>query len=223
MEFCIFVVKYLTMKEQILLGTLLGDGYIGKLQGRSKSYSIKWEHCLEQEEYALWKAKNSLDNYSVYKRSRLDSRTNNTYNSIICYSTKDDYKYYRELFYKQDKQVTQEILDKLEPLGIAVWFMDDGNLYYNGNNCHLTLSVNGFNKESVDRIITYFQEKFNIYFKKIGKAIRITSVKQVELFESYFKEFYHDSMIYKTLDKQKEKHNENLSNERKRCRNTKYR
>lgn len=47
------------MKEQILLGTLLGDAYIGKLQGRSKTYSIAWEHCLEQEEYALWKAENS--------------------------------------------------------------------------------------------------------------------------------------------------------------------
>ena len=49
------------MKEQILLGTLLGDAYIGKLQGRSKTYSIAWEHCLEQEEYALWKAENSLN------------------------------------------------------------------------------------------------------------------------------------------------------------------
>lgn len=208
MEFCIFVVKYLTMKEQILLGTLLGDGYIGKLQGRAKSYSIKWEHCIEQEEYALWKAENSLDNYSIHKRSRLDSRTNNTYNSIVCYSTKDDYRLYRELFYNETKQVSQEILDKLEPLGIAVWFMDDGNLYYNGNNCHLTLSVNGFNEESINRIINYFRTKYNINFKKSGKAIRLTSVKQVELFESYFKEYYHMSMIYKTLKFNKEKYNE---------------
>ena len=59
------------MKEQILLGTLLGDAYIGKLQGRRKTYTIRWEHCLEQEEYALWKAENSLDNYSIYKKRRL--------------------------------------------------------------------------------------------------------------------------------------------------------
>lgn len=193
------------MKEQILLGTLLGDASIGKLCGRAKSYRIEWQHCLEQEEYALWKAENSLDNYSIYRRSRLDSRTNNTYHSITCYSTKNDYKYYRELFYKEIKQVSQEVLDKLKPLSIAVWFMDDGNIYYNSNVCHLTLSVNCFDEESVDRIIEFFNKNYGILFKKTGKALRITSVKQVELFESHFKEFYHSSMQYKTLKYQKER------------------
>ena len=84
--------------------------------------------------------------------------------------------------------------------------MDDGNLYYNGNICHLTLSVNGFDEESVDRIINYFQNKFGILFKKIGRAIRLTSVRQVELFESFFKEYYHKSMNYKTLQKKKNKY-----------------
>lgn len=84
--------------------------------------------------------------------------------------------------------------------------MDDGNLYYNGNICHLTLSVNGFDEESVDRIINYFQNKFGILFKKIGRAIRLTSVRQVELFESFFKEYYHKSMNYKTLQFNKNKY-----------------
>ena len=147
------------MKEQILLGTLLGDATIPKLIGKRKTYRIEWEHCLEQEEYALWKAENSLNNFSFSRRSRLDNRTNRIYNSIVFYSTKDNYQDYRELFYIDNKAVTQHILDMLEPLGIAVWFMDDGNLYYNGNICHLTLSVNGFNEESVNRIINYFQNK----------------------------------------------------------------
>ena len=194
------------MKEQILLGTLLGDAYIGKLQGRSKTYSIAWEHCLEQEEYALWKAENSLNNFSFSRRSRLDSRTNRIYNSIVFYSTKDNYQEYKELFYSENKQVSQDILNKLQPLSIAIWFMDDGNLFYNGNICHLTLSVNGFDEESVDRIINYFQNKFGILFKKIGRAIRLTSVRQVELFESFFKEYYHKSMNYKTLQFNKNKY-----------------
>lgn len=197
------------MKIQILLGTLLGDASIEKLKGRRKTYSIRWEHSLQQEKYALWKAQNSLDNFSIYKRSRLDPRTNKTYHSITCYSRKEDFKSYRELFYNTSKEVSQDILNKLEPLGVAVWFMDDGNVYYNSNICHLTLSVNGFNEESVDRIIKYFKDKFNIHFKKTGRAIRITSVKQTKLFESYFKEFYHESMLYKTLEYQKEKYERN--------------
>ena len=210
------------IQEQILIGTLLGDAYIGKLQNRSKSYNIKWEHSLKQKEYALWKAENSLNNYSVYERSRFDKRTNKIYNSIICYSRKDNYEYYRNLFYNTTKEVSQEVLELLQPMAIAVWFMDDGNLYYNGNNCHLTLSINGFSEESMNRIIEYFRLKYNILFKKIGKAIRLTSVKQVELFEGYFKQYYHDSMKYKTLQFKKEEYDRNMFIERKKYRNTKY-
>lgn len=197
------------MKEQIILGTLLGDAFIGKLQGRSRSYSIKWEHSKEQRDYAIWKADESLDNYSSFERSRSDKRTDNTYHSITCYSRVDDYKEYREMFYTDEgKQVSDKVLEKLGDLAIAVWFMDDGNLYYNGNNCHLTLSVNGFNEDSKDRIIEFFRSKYGIFFKKSQKALRITSVKQVKIWESYFKKHYHKSMMFKTLDFQKEKHNE---------------
>lgn len=41
------------MKHDIILGTLLGDAYIGKLCGRSKTHSIRWEHSTKQKEYAL--------------------------------------------------------------------------------------------------------------------------------------------------------------------------
>lgn len=194
------------MREQILIGTLLGDAYIPRLK-EYYTHGIAWEHSLKQEEYALWKAESSLDNYFVKRRDRTDSRTGNTYHSILCHSIKDNYIYYRKIFYLESKQVSQQILDMLEPLGIAVWFMDDGNMYYNGNNCHLTLSVNGFDDNSVNLIINYFYERYNIKFKKAGKAIRLTSVAQVKLFESFFQSFYHKSMLYKTLTFQKDKYN----------------
>lgn len=193
------------MKEQILLGTLLGDATVAK-SGKTKR--IAWEHSMAQKEYAIWKGESSLKNYSIYERSRLDSRTNNTYHSITVYSTTDNYEVYRNLFYSNGKkEVSNLILELLTPLAIAVWFMDDGNLYYNGNNCHLTLSVNGFNEQSVDRIINYFSSKYGILFKKKGRALRITSVEQVKLFESIFAPWYHHSMEYKTLQFNKQKYN----------------
>ena len=154
------------MKEQILLGTILGDATVPKLTNRRKTYSIRWEHSMVQKEYAIWKAENSLDNFSIYERKRLDKRTNKIYESITCYSTVNDYVKYRELFYKENKTVTKEILNLLEPMGIAVWFMDDGSLYYNGNNCHLILSVDSFDETSVNLIIEYFKNNFDIQFKK---------------------------------------------------------
>lgn len=195
------------MEKQIILGTLLGDATIGKLQGRRKTHVISWEHSKDQKEYALWKAEKSLNNYSVYERDRLDNRTNNTYSSVTIYSRVDNYSKYRELFYPfGTKEVSNLILEMLSPLAIAVWFMDDGNLYYNGNNCHLTLSINGFNEQSKNNIINYFKNKYDINFKLHRKAIRLTSVKEVQKFESHFAHLYHDSMNYKKLNYAKSKH-----------------
>jgi recombination protein RecA len=194
------------MKEQILLGTLLGDASISKLINRRKKYSIRWEHCLKQKEYAIWKAENSLDHFSIYERTRFDNRTKKKYTSITCYSIIDDYLKYRKLFYNEKKIITDEILNLLEPLAIAVWYMDDGSLYYNGNNCHLTLAVNSFDAEEVELIINYFKNKFDINFKYNKKQIRLTSVKEVLKFESFFKRFYHPTMEYKTLEVKKKLH-----------------
>lgn len=201
------------MKNNILLGTLLGDACIGKLYGKQKTYKISWEHSLKQKQYALWKAEKSLNNFSFYERKRFDKRTNKIYSSITIYSRKDDYKYFRELFYNNNsKTVSNKILNKLTPLSIAVWFMDDGSLYYNGNNCHLTISTNCFDKNSVQNIINYFKKTYNINFKKHQKAIRITSVKEVEKFEQHFSNFYHESMNYKKLKNAKQKHRNKRKN-----------
>ena len=213
MESIIFVVKYKYMKEQILLGTLLGDAYMSKLSGKKEMSSIGWEHSLKQEEYALWKAKNSLNNYSFYKRDRLDSRTNNTYHSIICYSTKDNYKDYRKLFYNDKKEVSQEILNKLEPLGVAVWYMDDGNIYYNSNNCHISIGVNNFSNQSKQLIINWFKEKYNLNFKISSNAIRITSRKECEIFMNIVEKYIHESMNYKKLSSALLKYKNSLTEE----------
>ena len=199
-------------QEQIILGTLLGDAYIGKLPKKGKSYSIGWEHSLKQENYALWKAKNCLINYSFYKRDRLDNRTNKIYNSIVCYSTKNNYQYYRELFYKNKKEISEDILNKLKPLAIAVWYMDDGNLYYNSNNCHLNLAVNSF--ENKQLIIDWFKENYDLNFKISGKSIRLTSKKECEKFMNIVEPYIHEDLKYKILSEALLIYKNNLSPEK---------
>jgi len=198
-------------QEQIILGTLLGDATISKLS-KTNTCRISWEHSLKQENYALWKAKNSLINFSIYKRSRLDTRTNNIYNSIICYSIKDNYKYYKELFYKNNKEITEEILNKLKPLAIAVWYMDDGNIYYNSNNCHLNLAVNSF--ENKQLIINWFKNNYDLNFKISGKSIRLTSKKECEKFMNIVEQYIHEDLKYKTLSKALLIYKNNLSPEK---------
>ena len=198
-------------QEQIILGTLLGDATVSKLS-KSKTCRISWEHSLKQENYALWKAQNSLINFSIYKRNRLDSRTNNIYNSIICYSIKDNYKYYKALFYKDKKEISEDILNKLKPLAIAVWYMDDGNIYYNSNNCHLNLAVNSF--ENKQLIIDWFKKNYDLNFKISGKSIRLTSKKECENFMNIVEPYIHEDLKYKILSEALLIYKNNLSPEK---------
>lgn len=185
--------------NDILIGTMLGDA--GVADGKeSASLSIRWEHSLKQEEYAVWKAQ-CIPNYSIYKRNRFDKRTNKTYSSITIYSTKDDYRDIRDVFYKKGKKIIPlKILNNLSPLSIAVWYMDDGNVYYNGNNCHITLGVDCFTEREKANIIKYFYKKYKVNFKKTGNAIRLTSKKDCEVFMNIISQFIHPSLKYKTLE-----------------------
>lgn len=208
------------MDEDIIIGTLLGDASIPKLGKRCKSYHITWTHCMEQEKYCLWKKDVSGLDMGEQYRERYDKRTDKTYYSLDVYSRGVNLEYYRNMFYKNGvKIISKEILNKLTPKSIAVWFMDDGNLYYNGNNCHLTMATDGFDNKP---IIEYFKEKYDINFKNHQKRIRLTSVKEVEKWEKYFLDYYHDSMEYKSLECVKNKYDKKIPDERKKFRNNKY-
>jgi hypothetical protein len=197
------------MNRAIIIGTLLGDASIPKLLGRRKSYSIRWSHSLKQEEYCLWKLNQSKLSMGMYYRSRKDLRTNKIYECLEVYSKQIDLIEFRNLFYINNvKKVSKQLLDSLEPLSIAVWFCDDGSLYYNGNNCHMTLGVDGFDDESKQNIITYFNEKWGIQFKYHQARIRTTSVVFAEKFEELFGKYFPDFMNYKLLSYAKRKYKE---------------
>lgn len=188
------------MNKQILLGSILGDMTIEKLRGKRKTTNYSEEHSLKQEEYLLWKVALIGIPYKIYRRERIDKRTNKTYYSITVKSSGVDLLEYRKLFYNPDKQVTREILDLLDPQAIAVWFCDDGCMYYNGNNCHLTISTDSFNNNL--EIIKYFKEKWDLNFKICQKKrIRLVSKKECEKFFNLFGKEIPKCMEYKLLEK----------------------
>ena len=135
-------------QEQILLGSLLGDGCIIK---DKNSYKYCEEHGIKQEKYLLWK--NKYLNFNFKKDTKRS-------NYEVTKSNKS-FKLYKESFYPNNKKiVTREILDKLEPLGLAIWFMDDGT--YNYRNNAIAIATNCFGLEGNQIIRQYFKEKWDI-------------------------------------------------------------
>lgn len=204
------------MNIQILLGSLMGDSCISK---QGNTYFLSIEHSLKQEEYIRWKA-DRLKISNLYPRNRIDKRTGKINSSIQMRKGSKEFKPFYEAFYTPKKQISREILEELTPEAIAVWYCDDGNVYYNGNNCHITLCTNGFSDKSRITIMNWFRHTFGIKFKQTTQgAIRLTSIKECEKFMQLIEGYMPLCMRYKTLYECIKKYEEKLNTQQLKYRN----
>ena len=157
----------LSYKEQIILGTLLGDGYYNIKKG-----SIRMLHTEKQIEYLNWKARFVDGIYGPYKREVYLKKYNKIYNEFYyeipknkLYNIKD---FIKANLYKKDnegryiKKISLKYLEKLTPLSLAVWWMDDGSLCLSKANRYGKLCTHNFNYEENLLIKKYFYDKWRI-------------------------------------------------------------
>ena len=169
----------LTEKDKsVLIGLLLGDGYIDN-KGR-----IYVEHGEKQKEYCIYKAKLlhsvcggkdiKVHEY-IKKRSVLKNKKQFKESTFITYSFKKQSKSFipiREMLYNEGgkKYISKEIIQYLTPEVIALWWMDDGCLtkkYTYKNNtkihCGYTLKICTYlPKEQNEIIQKFFEDKYDI-------------------------------------------------------------
>jgi len=217
------------MKEDVILGTLLGDAWIQKAvrKNKIKADNINYGFSFQQsiEEFTRYKADLIGLPYTISEYHRFDKRTLKTYTIFNCYISmnKELKKEYYDLFYKPKKEVTIELLDKLTDLSVAVWYMDDGSLRYDKSGASLILCVNGFSIEGQFLIIDWFKEKYDITFRKNAKAIALYSKKDIIKFMDIIEQYdIPECMQYKRYSVAKEKYNNEMPYERKKFRNNKY-
>ena len=142
-------------QEEILYGSLLGDMSISKTKN---SYRPSISHGGQQELYFDYKCKEFKNLLGkINKSKRFDKRTKKYYNkySVKFLANQVYEKFYNSLYKNGTKSVTQEWLDKITPLGLAIWFMDDGS------NCG-TIATNCFIKEECFLIQKWLKSKYNI-------------------------------------------------------------
>ncbi len=110
-------------QKSLIIGTLLGDGYLRIFQGR-KNALLEINHSFTQKEYVDWK-------YEILKNisgSPPKARKGN--------GSRIAYRFYSKqlpeltalyrLFYKKKRKVIPRAIT-LDPMSLAVWFMDDGS------------------------------------------------------------------------------------------------
>jgi hypothetical protein len=135
-------------QRQVILGSLIGDASL-RWKGADLAMAVPWlteGHGSPQFEYLDWKIR-ALDNLGA-RRSRTyavgaqKQHRAATYHTARCPVLRE----FVDLCLDRQgrRQVTMDWLTQLDPLGLAVWFMDDGNLHRSGRSTlHARLSVTG--------------------------------------------------------------------------------
>lgn len=109
--------------KDILIGALLGDASINK-PNNTKSARIQISHSIKQTEWVWYKYQMIKDLVSTPPRARTEIKY-----PVIYFNTKtlsEIYELYELFISYGRKGVPQNIGELLSPIGLAVWFGDDG-------------------------------------------------------------------------------------------------
>jgi len=190
-------------EEQVLIGTVLGDTYLRK-EFENGGTGGMFAHSLKQKQYALWKG-SVLKRFvsRITERSQFHKVAKKTYFNIqIHFKTDTILNKYHKLFYNNKKKVIyQELLNILEPLGLAVWFMDDG---MKGTKGGYYLCTNCFSENEINLIIGYFKQKWNLdcSIHRNLDNLRLLYIKKNSAisFKNLIKNHIHEELKYKLHD-----------------------
>lgn len=116
----------------------------------------------------------------------------------------------KDFFKNGKKEITKEVIEKINEVGLAFWYMDDGNLSYREDANHrpsIRLSTQGFSKEENELLCDMLNNKFNISChiveeRRENKPIYYhlyIDVNGTHEFLKIISPYMHKSMAYKTL------------------------
>jgi hypothetical protein len=139
------------VQKSILLGVLLGDGTLKTANSVGGSKSLKWVHGHKQEDYLEWTiralgglAKRSENHISGYGSLTHSART--IFHPEIEAALSG--------FDKPAGTIPNWVIEKLNPIAMAYWYMDDGSLTHNENQRdRVTFSTNSFSMQSHEVLI----------------------------------------------------------------------
>lgn len=146
-------------EESVVLGTLLGDGYLS----RRSLASLVVVHAVRQREYAEFKARLLVRLNPKWRKPGRGGFPGSSAN--IRFET--DWRISlaeigAEVYQGGRKRVTRAILNHLSALGLAIWYMDDGMLQLKGHSPSARLSTYAFSRRENQVIVRWLQARFGI-------------------------------------------------------------
>lgn len=194
-------VRITQRQEAIILGKILGDGTI---EQNGKNARMKFDQGAKQRDYVFWlyeELRNiALQPYQLFFK---DKRNGQIYEhwrfatySLPLLNT------WRETFYRNKKKIIpKQVVNLLNPLSLAVWYMDDG---FRRSDCKgLYLCTSAYSMEEQHILQKALEKRFHIqtvlHFARANVRIYIPSA-QVNKFCSIVEPFLLPTFFYKLFD-----------------------
>lgn len=160
------------LQNDILIGSLLGDGYISKMKGHGNSYFNKLQ-VHTKKSYLDWHfqafSKYSRKLYSVFCKEKLFIKNDGKIGRVVAPVHLSAYSFYtfrhpnfttlRNIWYLDGvKKVPLDL--ELNLQRIAIWFFDDGTNSFKKR--YASIATNAFTIEEVE-FLSQKLNKFNLY------------------------------------------------------------
>ena len=140
-------------EEQAILGGLMGDLHC-RITPTSKNARLEGGHGSNQIGYLDYKT-NLLGRLNWTVRLAKDGSTHYESKCFQCLNE------YHAFFYPNNKKVVNTIiLDRIDKLGLLIWYLDDGNYHLRDKTSRI--HTNCFSYEEQLIIKKWFQDKWNI-------------------------------------------------------------
>lgn len=161
--------KFTADQEQVVLGSLLGDGYI------APNGIFQESHSLAQSGYLQWKREvlGSFVARDVNAQRASSGFGGAPYVASIHTKSTAYFRRLRRDFYGENgvKILSHGLLDRIDARGLAVWFGDDGCSFLASTSTHastscyvVNLATNGFDGTSVEYLVDWLQRRWGIKF-----------------------------------------------------------
>ncbi|OGC50752.1 hypothetical protein A2716_01820 [candidate division WWE3 bacterium RIFCSPHIGHO2_01_FULL_40_23] len=177
---------------QVILGSILGDGSLTVNRGYANA-RLSFRHSVTQQEYFYWKVEKlkeiSSDKCvfrqgSIYKKDGF-GEIKLRFQSLALESLTYLHKFTSK---RSKKVIKRRWLNLLNPLGLLVWWLDDGSLVSNSREG--VFCTDSFSKKEVDILIKYLKIVWGINTKigsmRKGKStylrIYINSTEELKKF-----------------------------------------
>jgi len=187
-------------QKEILIGILLGDGHLERLYTPT-SGRLKVEHSYKQKDYVDW----LYNEFRDWVRSKPKVKRKKVWNKIyqnygfLTYGHRLLGKFHEEFYRKRKKIIPNDLEQDITPLGLAIWYMDDGSIKSRRHK-GIFLNTQGFRENDVKKLQRILGNKFGISSttrkEKNGRQIYLGG-KSGEKFIEIIKPYIIPSMEYK--------------------------